>query len=334
MPYRIKSPIGLLVLPLLVTASSAYAQTSTPDAKPSKQVVEYLATFQLLIKENALYADSLDWAQVSREVTEKARGLATLEEAKPVLDHILRMLKSAGDKHSFLLSKEKATSQTSASYAGEQAQSRYLGEEIAYLRIPALSSMNPSAGQTFSQNIRNQIEALESQHTLTGWVVDLRHNTGGNMHPMIQGLQPLLGEGIYGYYILPRRRIKKTIPLWVWSNKEKTKQRAVEKAKTPQRVAVLIDSLTGSSGEMVAIALKGLPQAKIFGQPSAGYTTTNGTYPLSDGAYLLLATGYMADKNRNTYVPNIAPDVVVEYSPAGAEDKTLEAARKWLLEAK
>jgi carboxyl-terminal processing protease len=177
--------------------------------------------------------------------------------------------------------------------------------------------MNPEVGQTFSQ----------------GWVVDLRHNTGGNVHPMIQGLQPLLGEGIYGYYIFPRRTIKKAIPLWVHGGKE-TKQRAVEKAKTPRRVAVLIDSLTGSSGEMVAIALKGLPQAKFFGQPSAGYTTTNGTYPLSDGAYLLLATGYMADKNRHTYLPNIAPDVVVESAPAGAKDKTLEAARKWLLEAK
>jgi carboxyl-terminal processing protease len=153
------------------------------------------------------------------------------------------------------------------------------------------------------------------------------------MHPMIQGLQPLLGEGIYGYYILPRRTIKKTFPQWVHSEKE-TKERAVAKSRTPRRVAILIDSLTGSSGEMTAIALRGLPQAKFFGQPSAGYTTINGTYPLSDGAYLLLATGYMADKNRHTYLPNIAPDVVVEYAPAGAEDKTLEAARKWLLEAK
>ena len=85
---------------------------------------------------------------------------------------------------------------------------------------------------------------------------------------------------------------------------------------------------------MVAIALKGLPQARLFGQPSAGYTTTNGTYQLSDGSLLLLATGYMADKNRNTYLPNIAPDVVVEYSAAGAEDKTMEAARQWLIKAK
>ncbi|OGX84251.1 hypothetical protein BEN47_16490 [Hymenobacter lapidarius] len=151
---------------------------------------------------------------------------------------------------------------------------------------------------------------------------------------MINGLQPLLGEGIYGYYIFPRRAIMKAMPQYVWSGKEK-EPRAGKAAKTQQQqVAVLIDSLTASSGEMVAISFKGRSNAKFFGQPSAGYTTGNGTYKLSDGAYLFLATGYMADKNRNTYLPNIAPDVVVEYSPAGAQDKTIEAAKKWLLEAK
>lgn len=150
------------------------------------------------------------------------------------------------------------------------------------------------------------------------------------MHPMINGLQPLLGEGIYGYFIFPKRTIKKTVPLYVWSGKGKG-QPAVERQ---QRVAVLIDSLTGSSGEMVALSFKGRSNARFFGQPTAGYTTTNQDFKLSDGAYLLLATGYMADKNRRTYLPNIAPDVVVKHAPVTTQDETLEAARKWLLEAK
>lgn len=333
MSYRKKPQMRLLVLPLFFATSSLFAQTSTPDVQPSKEVVQYLEAFQHLIKQNALYADSLNWGQLRREVTEKSRGLATVEDCKPVLDHILRTLRNAGDKHSFFIPKEKAISQTSASYEAKQAESQYLGNGIGYLKIPALSSMNAAVGQTFSQGIRRQMEALETQHKLTGWVVDLRHNTGGNMHPMINGLQPLLGEGIYGYFIFPRRMVKKAIPLWVWSGKGK-EQPAVKAAKTQPRVAVLIDSLTGSSGEMVALSFKGRSNAKFFGQPTAGYTTTNQDFKLSDGAYLLLATGYMADKNRNTYLPNIAPDVVVEYAPANAQDKTIEAARKWLLETK
>ncbi|HET9503074.1 MAG TPA: S41 family peptidase [Hymenobacter sp.] len=333
MSYRKKSQMSLAVLPLFFAASSLCAQPSTPAAKPSQEVGQYLADFQHIIKQHALYADSLNWGQLNREVTEKSQGLATVEECKPVIDHILQTLRKAGDKHSFFIPKEKAARQTSASYEAKQAESQYLGDGIGYLKIPALSSMNASVGQTFSQGIRSQLAALQTQYKLTGWVVDLRHNTGGNVHPMIEGLQPLLGEGLYGYFIFPRRTLKKAMPLWAWSGKKK-EQPAVKATKTPQRVAVLIDSLTGSSGEMVALAFKGRSNAKFFGQPSAGYTTTNQDFKLSDGAYLLLATGYMADKKRRTYLPNIVPDVVVEYAPATAPDKTIEAARTWLLEAR
>ena len=333
MSYRMKPQIRLLVLPLLFAANSLFAQTSTPDAKPSKEVVEYLDTFQQIIKKNALYADSINWGQLSREVTEKSRGMVAVEDCKPAIDHILRTLRNAGDKHSFFMPKEKAASETSSNYTGKQAESRYLGDGIGYIKVPAFSSSNPSVRLAFSQGIRSQIEALETQNKLTGWVVDVRHNTGGNVYPMINGLQPLLGEGIYGYYIFPRRKIMKAMPQYVWSGKGK-EQRAVKAAKTQKRVAVLIDSRTASSGEMVAISFKGRSNAKLFGQPSAGYTTGNGTYKLSDGSLLLLATGYMADKNQNKYLPNVTPDVVVEYSPTDAQDKTIEAARKWLLEAK
>ncbi len=191
--------------------------------------------------------------------------------------------------------------------------------------------MDPSVGLAFSQGIRSQMEALETQNKLTGWVVDLRHNTGGNMYPMINGLQALIGEGTYGYFIFPQN--KKGIPLRSQSGK-KSAQSADKADKTQQRVAVLVDSLTASSGEMVALSFKGLSNAKFFGQPSGGYTTVNRTFQLSDGAHLLLATSHMADRNRTTYLNGIAPDVVVEYSPADAQDKTIEAARRWLLEAK
>ncbi|WP_022826173.1 S41 family peptidase [Hymenobacter norwichensis] len=321
----------LLILPLLLIAGSLFAQTSKPDAQPSKQVVQYLDRFQQIIKKNALYADSLEWEQLSKEVKEKSQGLATIEDCRPVIDHILNTLRNAGDKHSAFMPKGKAASWTSSTYAGKQAESRYLEKGIGYIKIPAFSSMDSSVGRTFSQGIRSQMQALATQHNLRGWVVDLRHNTGGNMHPMIDGLQPLLKEETYGYFIFPRR--KKEIQLRIRSGKG-TKQGVGVAAITQPNVAVLIDSLTGSSGEMVAIAFKGRDNTRFFGQPSAGYTTTNGTYKLSDGAYLFLATGYMADKNRHTYLPTIVPDVVVEYAPQGAQDMTIEAASKWLVEAK
>lgn len=333
MSYRIASSMRLLVLPLLLAASRLCAQPSTSEAKLSTQAAAYLAEVQRLVQQHALYADSLDWPQLSREVAEQARGLATTEDCQAVVDHLLRTLRQAGDQHSFIIPAAKIANWTAAGPQGPPAESRYLGDGTGYLKVPGLASFNPAVGQAFSQDVQRQIAALEAQHELTGWVLDLRQNTGGNMYPMIAGLQPLLGEGVYGYFLFPRRTLMKAMPKYAWSGKAKEKK-ASKAAKTPPKVAVLIDSLTASSGEMVAMAFKGRSQAKLFGQPSAGRTTTNQDFRLSDGSLLLLATGYMADRNRNKHVPHIAPDVVVEYSAVGAPDKTIEAAKKWLLEAK
>jgi len=98
MSYQINQLIKLLVLPLLFATGSLSAQTSKPEAKPSRAVVQYLGRFQHLIKKYALYTDSINWAQLRREVTEKSQGLVTIEDCKPILDHILRTLRNAGDK--------------------------------------------------------------------------------------------------------------------------------------------------------------------------------------------------------------------------------------------
>jgi C-terminal processing protease CtpA/Prc len=286
---------------------------------------------QQLIQKRSLFADSIDWPQVRTHVTQQAQGLVTTEQCQPILNYLLRTLRKVGDKHSFFISKAKVAPRLSARYAGQQAESRYLGEGIGYLKVPAFPSFNDSASQTFSHGIRQQIETLESQQQLSGWVLDLRHNTGGNMRPMVEGLQALLGEEPYGYFIIPRHN--RQIQLRLQRAKGKpTSARAT--ATTPRRLAVLTDSLTGSSGEMVAIACQGLRNTRFFGQPSAGYTTTNVTHKLSDGTYLLLAEGYMVDRNRRAYLRGITPDVVVEYAPAGGPDKTLETANRWVREGK
>ncbi|OUJ70295.1 S41 family peptidase [Hymenobacter crusticola] len=333
MSFFLKPLRSLLLLPLLLAASSLFAQRKKPDVPPSKEVIQYLADFQQIIKKNALYADSLNWAQLRKEVQQQAQGLTTIADCKPVLDHILHTLHHAGDNHSFLIPQEEATHWTSSSYAGPPADSRYLGDGVGYIKVPGFMSMDASAGQTFAQNIQNQLVALQTQHTLTDWVVDLRQNTGGNMHPMLQGLQSLLGEGIYAYDIYPRHTLMKKVPRYHWSEKQQQPS-AGEAAPPPKKVAILIDSLTASSGELVAIALQGRANAKVFGQPSAGYTTSNQPFNLSDGAYLLLAVGYRMDRTQKPYLNGITPDVVVEYSPQDTPDKTIEAAKKWLREAR
>ena len=94
-------------------------------------------------------------------------------------------------------------------------------------------------------------------------------------------------------------------------------------------IAVLINSFTATSGEMTAISFLGLPNVKTFGQPSAGYTTANFTYTLSNGTVLQLATSYAADRKRKVYKGKIIPDFLIKENTI-TDDDVLEAAKKWI----
>jgi carboxyl-terminal processing protease len=51
-------------------------------------------------------------------------------------------------------------------------------------------------------------------------------------------------------------------------------------------IAVLISGLTASSGDIVAISLKGRPDTRFFGEPTYGATTANTSYPLQGSSHL------------------------------------------------
>jgi carboxyl-terminal processing protease len=98
------------------------------------------------------------------------------------------------------------------------------------------------------------------------------------------------------------------------------------------KIAVLIGGHTASSGEMTAVSFIGKQNAKLFGQESEGYLTINNTLPLSNGAMLNLATGYIADRNKMLHQYKLTPDVVITADAANSnDDATLDAAKKWLL---
>ena len=118
----------------------------------------------------------------------------------------------------------------------------------------------------------------------------------------------------------------------------KNGQTAFIKIKLPYRIrnsfdkiAVLIDSSTASSGEFTAIAFKSLPNVRFFGQASSSFTTSNQIFRLFDGSYLYLATSYMADRKKNRYLPNIVPDVITPYTANNGNDPTITAAKGWLI---
>lgn len=302
---------------------------STPAEQPAASFIKEVKD---IIQKHSLYTDSLNWQQIAETVPVISGGMKTTDDAKPVINYLIAQLRKAGDNHSFLMS--VSASENYARPAGklEDASSRLLPGDIGYIFVPGFGSTNDSAMTVFAQNIQNLVKKLDTGHTIRGWIIDLRKNTGGNMYPMIAGLGSFLDKGTLGYFV--RGRSKNP---WFFSgsgNKAWSGGAVVPDAYTiaqrKKKIALLVGPMTASSGEFTTISFIGQSNTRLFGQPTAGYTTANSTFKLSNGSSLLLATTYAADRKKKNHIGRIIPDVLV--APSKDTDADMEAAANWILE--
>jgi C-terminal processing protease CtpA/Prc len=192
----------------------------------------------------------------------------------------------------------------------------------------------------FSDSLLHLVGSLDAQHAC-GWIVDLRGNLGGNMWPMLLGVEPILGDGEVGAFVDPDsvRSTWFSSPGSVGTRDANGDTTYVHTSDIPPvrltqampPVAVLTDSLTASSGEAIAVAFRGRPGARSFGSPTFGVPTANHGYTLSDGALLLLTVAADADRTGRVYTDQLVPD---EPIPPGtgpfAYDTVSVAAQAWL----
>ena len=191
--------------------------------------------------------------------------------------------------------------------------------------MPGYASTNDDVGRAFADTIQNLIKEIDQKNKIRGWIIDLRKNTGGNMHPMIAGLLPVNEGEIFGYFIKQNNKNP-----WHSARYKSMTSVGYSIMNKNARIAVLIGPRTSSSGEMTAISLIGRKNTRLFGQPTGGYTSANGMYQLTDGSTLLLASSYSADRNLKNYLGKINPDEIVKEDDS--KDATLEAAQKWILD--
>ena len=143
------------------------------------------------------------------------------------------------------------------------------------------------------------------------------------MYPMIGGLAAILpNDTLFQFEYANGQKIGTTLSQILAS--KQTEENSNSSSKTIP-IAILVNGNTASSGEMTTLAFKGLPNVKIFGKPTAGYTTGNMVYSLYDGATIQLTVSRIIDRKGNRYENTpIEPDI--------AATTPLNDARTWLLE--
>ncbi|SHM05901.1 S41 family peptidase [Mucilaginibacter sp. OK098] len=305
------------------------------NTTPSNDVKQYIKEFTDIIKKYSIYTKKLNWAGIDADIDQLSGGIKTIEDAQLLTSYIMSELRIAGDNHSFIKSKAAAVRYANENVDMRLPSAKLLPGIIGYVWMPGFGSTSDTASTSFATTIQNMIRELDTKNDISGWIIDLRHNNGGNMHPMIAGLGPIIGNGTLGYFVSPETN---KITPWMYKNGKVTNGSAITAKvsgayaiKNPgSKVAVLTGPKTASSGEMTTICFIGKPNVKLFGQPTGGYTTGNRGFKLSTGAYLYLASGYAADRNKKEYLGKIDPDVVVKDTNENGDDATIKAATDWI----
>lgn len=169
------------------------------------------------------------------------------------------------------------------------------------------------------------------------WILDLRSNGGGDVWPMLAGIQPLLGTGTIGSFVSPPAppTVIGVTPTELTEGTEvHIRMPAPQQGASSNPVVVLTGPVTGSSGELAAIVFRGRPCTTTMGSPTYGVPTGNEDFYLSDGADLRITTTFDADRTGHIYPdapipPNLAvgTNYNATWNPA---DPTIQAATQWL----
>lgn len=282
------------------------------DEAPQTPGIKYLNEVLDVMEKNSVNRYLIDWTAFRAKALEEAAGATSISDVYPA---IKLALKGLGDHHSgYSSSSVNLTAYDKGCTAFSYDETP--PADIGYIRI---SSFSGTGADAFAAGLQDHIR-VQDNAGIIGWVVDLRGNIGGNVWPMLAGVGPILGEGIAGYFIDPNDREES----WEYKQGKAVTAGTTTLSYVPlaytlinknPKVAVLIDQLTASSGEAIAISFIGRPNTRLFGTATCGLSTSNATYVLSDGAMLILTVAVMADRNKNKKGDVIAPDVANEVIP-------------------
>lgn len=298
-------PLFLIILMVFVSCSS----NENDDSQANIGVVNFLNEVVNIMEVNSINRNTIDWSNFRNQVLEKGSTVQRIDQTDDALRLALVLL---GDNHSSIR-KQNGTFVTgsNANCPPSSLETVATPDNIGYIQVRSFGGADPEAVVAFAENIQEDIRTQDNQG-ITGWIVDLRNNTGGNMWPMLAGIGPILGEGTVGYFIGPDNSRQ----VWSFSGgaailSSRPLARVsdnYELLNPNPKVAVLLNKAVASSGEAIAISFIGRENTMSFGSETCGLSTANLAFTLSNGWILALTTSYMADRNQNVFGVPITPD--------------------------
>jgi hypothetical protein len=293
-----------------------------------------------LIQRNP-FKNTISWDSLVTAAREQLSEATSIQDAHTVIN---QCLKRAQGPHSFVMPSRHA-----ALYHNDTAQLKRIPAlqelvgtiecemadlGIGYISVPWISTSDSAICILMADSLQSLISRLADQGA-TRWIIDLRKNSGGNCWPMLAGIGPLLGNGVCGYFVRQARvtsiRYQDGKALHNNTIMCKTNKPVILTDNQRQQIVVLTGPKTSSSGEILALAFKGMPNVRLMGEPTAGLTTANTTYDLFDGSTLVLTICQEADRSGNICEGRIVPNDLIKADPLHKNEDVVKAnALMWL----
>jgi C-terminal processing protease CtpA/Prc len=337
-----------LLFLFLLSASISYGQTGrTPVASMATTLLSgqdsavHLFEQALAYMQKNPFKKDISWDSLVAVAREQLSDASSVQDAHVVINQCLQQVSGT---HSFIMPARQAAlySNNTVQLKRVPALRELVGPietEIAdggigYIVVPRISTSDP----TLSTLLADSLQALIGQLAAQGakrWIIDLRKNSGGNCWPMLAGMGPLLGNGVCGFFV---RKARVTSIRYQDGNAMhgntimcKTSKPVMLSDEQRQQIVVLTGPKTSSSGEILALAFKGMPQVRLMGEPTAGLTTANTTYDLFDGSTLVLTICHEADRSGKICEGRIIPDDLIKPNPLRQQEDVAKAqALMWL----
>ena len=316
---------SLILISFLTCAFFSNAQT------PSKKAKKYIEKVFALIEKNYFYIDSINIPLLKEKCNALISNANTINDTYPAIDTLLKYLFD----HHHIFIKPLQFSNLTYFEPLVYPTAKLLDKSIGYVKIPSTIG-HYNEWQWWSDSLQNSIARIQTPE-IKGWIIDLRGNKGGDLTPMITSVKPFFGDTTIftlkdrnnklttykfsnGFYILEKN--SKSTKLLAYKS-------GIENVKNIP-VAILIDTKSASSAEMVAIAFKGRTRTIFLGEPTAGLTICTNGFTLSDNAFFTIATGKFYDTKGNSYEHSITPDIFIRQEINSA-DETKQKAIEWIL---
>lgn len=269
-------------------------------------------------------------AAFDKAVAEFYTKVYDLQDVKKQLRYFFDTIHIIGDNHSFIIPDKE--SGFSSSIFSQQFSDMIIRvskiDSITVLKVPGVFFEEVSSYEEYLKYHYDFFENYFINCDCSKLIIDLRGNHGGNMWAMIGAINFLFNKKVLGHFYSNSR-----IEDWVFWDKNLLSGNTLElkiyeknSFRFNGKIAVLIDSETGSSGEALAIALlSATKDIHFFGTKTAGYTTGNEEYLFACGTRLWVAECFFQDVNGTIYSSGIYPHIEC------GNEESIAKALAWLI---